>query len=141
MCCLLSLGTQSSPFQFTLKSPVCHHPLNVFVRSCKILRLMLFGTNIAINIDIPCNANIILIMLLVGSSGLSSSSLFVSLALPCSLVLRNLKSYRSHHKREREIKPGLYSSVIWYVLEWSFSKQSWMGFLFDQGRAWWIFNC
>ena len=28
---------------------------------------MLFGTNIAINIDIPCNASIILIVLLAGT--------------------------------------------------------------------------
>lgn len=54
-------------FNSTLKSPVCHHPLKVFVRNCKILRLMLFGTNIAINIDIPCKASIILIVLLAGT--------------------------------------------------------------------------
>jgi hypothetical protein len=40
-------------FSSTQKSPICHYPLKVFVRNCKILRLMPFGTNIAINIDIP----------------------------------------------------------------------------------------
>lgn len=63
MCCLRSLSSHSSPFRFTPKLPVCHHPLKVFVRNCKILRLMLFGTNIAVHANIPCNASIILIFL------------------------------------------------------------------------------
>lgn len=36
---------------------VCHHPSKVFGRTCEILRPMLFGTNIAINIDTPRHAS------------------------------------------------------------------------------------
>ena len=124
-------------FSSTLKLPICHHPLKVFVSNCKILRPMHFGTNIAINIDIPCKANIILIMLLAGSLESSCSPLFWALALPCSLFLRIFSSYWLHNKREQEIKPGLYS----YVLEPSFSKlNSRIAFVFNQDRARHIFD-
>lgn len=77
--CLSALVT---PIALHPKSPFRHHPLMVFVRNCKILRLMLFGTNIAINIDISCNASIILIVLLAGSSDAVLFSTPRVLALP-----------------------------------------------------------
>lgn len=43
-------------FNSTQKTLICHHSLQVFVKNCKIPRLMLWGSRIPINIDIPGSA-------------------------------------------------------------------------------------
>lgn len=78
-------------FNSTLKLAICHHPLKVFVSNCKILRLMHFGTNIAINIDIPCNASIILIMLLADSLDVFLFSTLLSLSLALQLIFKDFQ--------------------------------------------------
>lgn len=78
-------------FNSTLKLPICHQPLKVFVSNCKILRPMHFGTNIAINIDIPYNASIILIMLLAHSLDVFLFFTLLSLSLALQLIFKDFR--------------------------------------------------
>lgn len=98
-------------FNSTQKTLICHHSLRVFVKNCKISRLMLWGSRIPINIDIPDCAciqwTVILLALL-----LSSSLLCCSSALPWSTFWKILGSYWSHNKRQQEIKHGLWGAGI-----------------------------
>lgn len=54
-------------------------PIKGVVRNHKLSRLMLLGTNVAINIDISCNASVALTELLAGPS---DAVLFPTLTIP-----------------------------------------------------------
>lgn len=52
---------------------------------------MLFGTNIAINIDIPCNASIILLVLLAASLHVVLFSTLMILSLALQLIFKDFQ--------------------------------------------------